>query len=494
MQTGPSQPEAEQDSPLYRAAARFWRGLLGPWPLLPAGLFGAVLVLANRSLPQLPGQFNDEPAAAGRWLATTTGQYPGWGSAFQALGLFNVVHSPLLAALLVFVVLIATAHLARDIARLRQFTRLPELLSRPSVAPGEPLPLHAVDAVARRRELLLRLPAELAADLDQRLITHFSQMQRREVPLPAPPEAGTEPSADGAEEHRLLATHRAYARFLQPLLPLGILLLVTPIWLSMAFGWQVTTPPLAPGASYRAANQGLIVLNPAPQDSNASPPAEITLQGKNRQVSGGDSTRLGMDGATVTLRRDLPALWISSLDDTPLMAQPDTQEPVTELGLVFPTPGSEESVLLPNEVAGLRLVRRTDSPDAFVVELYRSTDVQPSLRAEVSMPDALTIPLENGGELQILPTRALQADVRYLPGLWLAWLALPALIAGAVGALLRPAYLLLQIAPWPGKRSVLVAQASHSDDLETLYTLLDSESVSVRPETEPVVPITSPTP
>jgi len=201
-----------------------------------------------------------------------------------------------------------------------------------------------------------------------------------------------------------------------------------------------------------------------------------------------------MNGATVALRRDLPALWITSLDDTPLMAQSDTQEPVTELGLVFPTPGSEESVLLPNEIAGLRLVRRTDAPDAFVVELYRSTDVQPSLRAEVSMPDALTIPLENGGELQILPTRALQADVRYLPGLWLTWLALPALIAGAVGALLRPAYMVLQIAPWSGGRSVRIAQAGHHSDLDTLFTLLDREPVNVRPETEPVVPITSSTP
>jgi hypothetical protein len=478
---------------LRRRAARLWHRLVGPWPLLLSGILGFLLLLAAWLLPQLPGQLNDEPATASRWMAVTAGDYGVWGGVYQALGLFNVDHSPLLAVLLVLITVVATMHLARELARLRQFARLVEHAAQPTGDPASPLPLAPGEPVARRRDLLLAPSVEVMPYLRDRLAAHYTLVQPEQAASPAP-----EPATNGATlttlpEQRLLALRRPYAAYLTPLLPLGLLLVVASVWLALVFGWQVTTPALAPGEAYRSVNQGLTVHHPAPS-SESAPAAEITFGGATRQIrSAGEMTRFGLGDASITLRRTVPALWISGGEGAALLAQPDSTALVAALGLVFPTPGSEESVLLPGEMAGLRLVRRTDLPDSFMVELYRSADVQPSLRAEVSAPESLTIPLDDGRALQVTPTRALLADVRYLPGLWVAWLGLLAVLAGAVAAWLRPAYLLAQIAPWPGSTTLLVTQASRRADLETLAAALDRAFSETQSQTESAVPTAAPT-
>lgn len=442
-------------------------------------------------LPQLPGQLNDEPSAAARWLASTAAAYGVWGSALQALGLFNLLRSPLLAAFLALIVLIATIHLARAGARLRQFALLEERFTQPISTSGEPLALYPAEPVARRRAALPASPDGTVTAIQQHLVARFSVLRQETVP-PAP-SASEETAADASDmEHRFLALQHPNAVYLLPLLPLGMILIAAAIWWVTVFGWQVTTPALAPGESYRSVNHELTIHHVAPAITGTASIAEITLRGENRQVTRPeDSTRFTLGNTTVTLRRTLPALWIQNPEGVALLAQPDEPEPVATLGLVFPTPGSEESVLLPSEVAGLRLVRRTNQPDAFVVELYRSADVQPSLRAEVQMPDTLTIPLGDGGEIQVIPVRALQAEVRYLPGLWLAWLGIAAMLAGAVGALRRPRYLLIQVAPWPTDRSVLVAQASHAADLDTLVAALDHAELGRQTPAEQTPPAPS---
>ncbi len=456
--------------------ARIWQRLLGLGPLLIAVLLGITLILSAWVLPQLPGQLNDEPAAASRWLATTAANYGVWGSPLQIIGLFNVLHSPLLEAFFCLVILVATVHLARDLARLRLFTQLPARLEQPVTDPGEPVGLYAGEPIARLRAILPGALDNASASLAEWLAARFSTIHQATVAYSAPPDQ----RADGppATDQRLLALHHLPGRYLAPLFPLGIILTAGAVWFAATFGWQVQTPALAPGASFRSVNQGLVIHHLAPTDADAADPAgadaEITLRSETRQVHDTrDVSRLRMGGATASLRHTLPALWIAASDGAALLTQTDGSEPVAELGLVFPTAGGEESVLLPSEVAGLRLVRRTDLPDAFVVELYRSTDVQPSLRAEVQLPDSLTIPLEDGGELLIAPVRALQADIYYYPGLWLAWLGIAASLVGAAGHLRPARFLLLQVAPWPNATGVLVAQASHPPDIDALRPLLD---------------------
>ena len=73
-----------------------WRWLCSPWLLFLGGGVGLTLALATRALPQLPGQLLDEPATAARWMQDMSANYGVWGNLWLALGLFDVLHSPLL--------------------------------------------------------------------------------------------------------------------------------------------------------------------------------------------------------------------------------------------------------------------------------------------------------------------------------------------------------------------------------------------------------------
>jgi hypothetical protein len=147
------------------------------------------------------------------------------------------------------------------------------------------------------------------------------------------------------------------------------------------------------------------------------------------------------------------------------LARPGEERAVAGIGLVFPTPGSEESLLLPQQAAGLRIVRRVERT-GFIVELYRSTEMQPVLRQEIEGGAPAEVRLEDGTLLvHLVPMPALQVDVRYLPGLWLTSVGLLLTALGAAGLWRRPAYMVAQIGPWPSERSVIVLQSNLPDEL-----------------------------
>ena len=58
-----------------------------------------MLLTASALLPQLPGQLQDEPAAADRWLTATVEAFGAAATVLRSLGLFDVLHSPLLRIL-----------------------------------------------------------------------------------------------------------------------------------------------------------------------------------------------------------------------------------------------------------------------------------------------------------------------------------------------------------------------------------------------------------
>jgi hypothetical protein len=95
-------------------------------------------------------------------------------------------------------------------------------------------------------------------------------------------------------------------------------------------------------------------------------------------------------------------------------------------------------------------------------------------RTEIGQDEIRTIELIRGeragsqANLRIRFLPGLHVRVRYLPGDWLLWGGLVLALAGAVGYLRRPFFALVQLAPWPGERSVLVVQSSSPEPLAEL--------------------------
>lgn len=76
-------------------------------------------------------------------------------------------------------------------------------------------------------------------------------------------------------------------------------------------------------------------------------------------------------------------------------------------------------------------------------------------------------------ELRFVPMSSMAAAVHYQPAIWLLWVALVLVVAGAVGYCYRPAFLLLQLAPWPTARTVVVAQSDGAAEIERLRLALE---------------------
>jgi len=59
-----------------------------------------------------------------------------------------------------------------------------------------------------------------------------------------------------------------------------------------------------------------------------------------------------------------------------------------------------------------------------------------------------------------------------MPGLWLAWPAFVLALIGAIGFWRQPRYLMIQVAPWPVDRSVVVVQGNLAQDVEAVESWL----------------------
>jgi hypothetical protein len=70
------------------------------------------------------------------------------------------------------------------------------------------------------------------------------------------------------------------------------------------------------------------------------------------------------------------------------------------------------------------------------------------------------------------------ASVRYQPASWLFWVALVLLLVGVVGFCYQPAFLLIQLAPWPMARTVVVAQSDRAEEIERLRLALQDDATT----------------
>lgn len=449
-----------------------WETLRRPLLLVVVAGFLLLLVLVGLALPQLPGQFADDPAGATRWLLTTRNEYGGLGTLLNGLGLFDLIHSPLIQAGLAGLGLLLFIHLGEQMADIQRSRRLPGLLAAAKDAAGEPLPIPGSGQVFRSRSGLDATFAQMSGAISRRLGDRFDanpSVLVRRARIVGRPGDGPE-SEDG--EMRWLVQGHAWTYTVRPLLLTGILLALAVLWAGVNFGWEVAPAPLPPTGDFRFPQQGLhlryTVLGG--QDS-PSAALQVELGDATQLLAVGRSQTARLNNTAIRMQADVPGIYVES-DRPGTLLLPGQSGTTDRIGFVFPAPGSEESVLIPDGDVALRLVRLVEDGQ-FLVETIAG-DSGAVARSEINQDEVRTVELLRGEQagnqttirIRFLP--GLTVRVRYMPGDGLLWAALILVLAGAVGYLRRPFFALVQLAPWPGERSVLVVQSSSPEPLAEL--------------------------
>ncbi len=465
---------------------RIWFFLTRPWVLLAVGGVALVFSVTAAFLPQLPGQLATDPVGASRWFLTTTNDYGSLGGTLRDLGLFDFLHSlPLrfLLAGLGLLLLLHTADLARQALRFRQLAQATAALPAQI---GEALSSSALTGSSGRRMAVDLPPGAVADQVEAWLTGHFQHRQLLFSPLDSPTVPGPDgpvalqSDGDSLAERRILATANPRSAWVRLLLGVGLLVGLVALWLVVNLGWTVHLASLTPGDSFRYASQELSLTYLLPQ---GRPPAEFRVQIGEAQsqvlaitpATADQRVRLGT--VQVTTQAGAPGLLIAS--NRPALALAGQNQLTQQVGLLFPSPGSEETVTLPEQEYVLRLVRLpapsqapTPAQPAFQVELFDSSSLvsgAPVQRLELRGSEGSSIFLDRGQlQLSFVPMPGLTVAVRSMPGLWLFWPALALIFVGSLGFLRRPSFLVAQIAPWPTDRTVLILQSDDPDALEAL--------------------------
>jgi hypothetical protein len=501
-------------------AQRSWVFLTHSWLLGVVG--GALLILYGCALflPQLPGQLVDDPAAAHRWELLTAERYGAVGRVFHALGLFDVIHHPLVQLLLTLLALIILVRLGAQVAQSWRLYHIHRHLAQPTIN-AEPIELPMVQPLFRLRNASSTEVTALTQRLQTQLREIFDTVERQVVTVAAvslPVDEGAErpliagkqvegaPGASSAER-RLLGVRAQRHALLRPLLFAGLLLALITVWLTLNWGWSVTIGPLAPGADYRSAAYQLVVeytVEPttAPIDGarttspitatatvttplSGTPLLLITAGAANRRALLGTIIRLNQGQTLVANRAGPPALYLRTASGEPLLSRFGQSQMVPAMGLLFPSQGSEEVVVV-DRTLGLRLIRLPTTTGTahteFLAELYDANNAlleRTPIRANTATPlrvEAKTIDVE----FILLPSIAVQ--VAHRPAFWLFWPALLLVVLGMVGYSQKPAFLLLQLAPWPVDRTVLVAQSDQPEEIQHLQQWLQHKAEPVTGE------------
>jgi len=445
-----------------------WETLRRPLLLISVAGFLLLLVIVGLALPQLPGQYADDPAGATRWLLTTRNEYGGLGTLLNGLGLFDLIHSPLIRAGLAVLGLLLLIHLGEQLADIQRSRRLPALLAAPIDGTGEPLPIPGSGQVFRSRSGLDAAFAQMSGAISRRLGNRFDAnpsvlVRRAQV-------SDTPENEEG--EMRWLVQGHVWAYYVRPLLLAGILLALAVLWAGVNFGWEVTPAPLPPGGDFRFPQQGLHLRYAViGEQGSQSAALQVELGDATQLLAVGRSQTARLNNTNIRMQSDVPGIYVES-DKPGTLLLPGQNGTTDRIGFVFPAPGSEESVLIPDGDVALRLVRLVEDGQ-FLVETIAG-DSGAVTRSEISQDDVRSVVLLRGEQagsqatirLRFLP--GLTVHLRYLPGDGLLWAALILVLAGAAGYLRRPFFALVQLAPWPGERSVLVVQSSSPEPLAEL--------------------------
>ena len=274
-------------------------------------------------------------------------------------------------------------------------------------------------------------------------------------------------------EERLLALRGQQAALLRPFLALGMLCGLTVIWLNAAFGWDYRPAALTPGERFSEPvyNVKLEYMLTQPNPNVLVPTLLASIDGEQAPLPLGPDMVARINGVDIQAQPDAPALVVRTVDGAPLLARPGQETPVNSIGLSFPSAGSEETLLLPRQAIGLRIVRLDQgtpaaADDTFQVEVYRSGSEEAVARSAVGSSQIETI--SAAGEnvsLALVPLPSLSIQVRRAPGLWLVWVALALATVGLLGYRQQPGFVLAQIGPWPENRSVVTVQSNLTEEM-----------------------------
>lgn len=470
MAGGVMTAEAGRPTRLTRWNERVWRVLRSRWLLLVCLLLLFGLLALSWMTPQMPGQVREDPVSATRWLNSTNAQANALGSLLTTLGLYSVLHSPLFKGLLVLLALLLLVQLLDQIALWRCLAGLPGVLS--NQAPGGDAPL-AIVAPCTLHRVRCATAAPAAAELLGALLhKHFSQVQRYTI--------DQEPAPDGAPrvEARLLGLRYGGSRFLRPLAPLGLLLAAAGLFVATGYGWDIEVTSLAPGDAVAYALHDVTIAHRLEQDKDAAlrTTLAVAVDGVDADLPGQLPLNGRVDSAQVSASAGAPALWVMSADAR--MARAGENSARAEIGLTFPTAGSEELLLLPEQSVGLRIVRRPGGAagaPTFLVEVLAENEVQPIQRIDVQRDQTEAIILgATALSLRFVPVPSIDVTVRRTPGLWLVWPGLALLLLGALGFWRRPHFAVVQVAPWPEERALVVIQSSGRDAAAALEAAVEA--------------------
>ncbi len=537
--------ESETTNRRAELVQRIWEILHRSWLLKILGSALLLLYLFAILLQQMPGQLHDDPAGAQRWELITSETYGPLGNVLSALGLFNVIHNPLLQLLLVLLLLIVLIHLGNHIAqawRLWQIARrqIAARSEEDATVAGDPLLLPTIQPTYRLRQAVTTEVTTLVQMAQAKLQQGFDKVDQHTVPvhpiqLIASGKAisegaeeevqdetsGTTMATECVEEKQLWALRKITYALLRPLFFLGLLLALITIWIILIWGWDVNPSPLVPGADYRSATYQLVLqyevvpvtmtpvttttikTSPAgtsPIDvtttvstvttdhtessqmvSHAGIPMLVAEIGKEqRRAPLGTTMWLNYGQTVITSKAGPPALFLRTTAAEPLLSRLGQSQMVPTMGLIFPSPGSEESVVI-DQALGLRIVRlptQTAVPtQAFEVEVY---DANNDLINRIQLQESSTISLtiENRPvTLEFVFLAGMQVAVAHQPAIWLFWPAALLILIGLIGYSGKPAFVLLQFAPWPIDRTVVVAQSDDEHEISLIQQWLHHDLV-----------------
>jgi len=477
----PPPPPPPRTLPWQSTGRNIWSVASSAWLALILSGLVALLLALTWLLPQLPGQLDSEAGAAERWLATAAANAGALGGILRGLGLFQIMQSTLLQALLallVFVLLMQLARLAHAAWMLRQ---APRALDQGGGVNGEPLPIGASITLLRWRSAHPAPPLLLANELHRLLDARLRHIERRTVRVgPAPATVGLSAQGENGDpltlEDRLLAVSGINAAFLRPLLVVGMLAATLLVWTNATFGWTYTADHLAPGErmvdaihdlnfEYRVEQRAPGILQPQLVASVAGDTTIMPVQQEMQNDVG---------NAVVRAQPGAPGLIVQTVNGELLLARPGQVTPVSSIGLGFPSAGSEETLLLPQQSAGLRLVRTEQgqpgpAEDGFLVEVFQSGSEQAVLRTLITAAEILSIPTASGAVvLAVTPLPNLSVQVQRSPLQWLLWVALALSAVGLLGFRQQTGFVLAQIGPWPPERAVVTIQSDLPDEMDSI--------------------------
>ena len=193
------------------------RGIQAIWticrePRLLLGVLGIALLLVLVALwvPQMPSQLQSNPAAANRWLLDISRELGRGGDILRALGIFNLLSSPLFRTLLLTAAFLLAIQVADQLGVLLALRQLPAALQEPVKQAGDPLVLPPALVPAQQdivwaQHLVLMFPLWLG-DMPALMKAFLEQVARPGLAGAVRAEGAMPPKALAGRSARIVVT------------------------------------------------------------------------------------------------------------------------------------------------------------------------------------------------------------------------------------------------------------------------------------------------